>query len=113
MEPWTITPYARLRYFSVFRIRVFFPDPDGTCFPESGSGSDKNPDTIRKIRIHGKKCPKTESTGRKIVISYLALSTLSFLVSFLQNLSKTSLRSISLVNGRIRILNTATFTTKI
>ena len=26
----------------------FFPDPDQTFFPESGSGSAKNPDPIRK-----------------------------------------------------------------
>ena len=29
---------------SVFRIRNFFPDPYLTFFPESGSGSAKNPD---------------------------------------------------------------------
>ena len=36
-----------IAYKAVFRIRVFFPDPDQTFFL-SGSGSAKNPDLIRK-----------------------------------------------------------------
>ena len=35
-------------FIPVFRIRVFFPDPDQTFFSESRSGSAKNPDPIRK-----------------------------------------------------------------
>ena len=46
-----------VRYFlavkSVFRTRVF-SGSGSDFFPESGSGSAKNPDPIRKIRIHEK-----------------------------------------------------------
>ena len=92
----------------------FFPDPVRTFFPESGSGLAKYLDPIRKIRIRiglfflsldrdwpniwiwsgksgsgsTKKHPKTASTSKTICLSFLEISTLSFLVRFLQNLIK-------------------------
>ena len=74
----------------VFRIPVFFfksessffflsPDP---YWPKIRIRSDI------MIKIHEKKRSKTFRTGRTFFISYLALSTLSFLFRFLQNLIK-------------------------
>ena len=65
----------------MFRNRVFFPDPDQTFFSESGSGSAKKLDSIRKNPDPDpwKKRPKTgEKVGKKCYISYLALLTLFF-----------------------------------
>ena len=87
------------RIWVIFRIRIelFFLCPD----------RDRLKIRIRSgkilIRIHEKNRYKTVSTSRQICISYLALSTLSFLVRFLQNLIKTSFRCHWFVNGRIRI----------
>ena len=63
--------WVRIRMFSWVRIRLF-PESGSDFFPESGSA--KN---ARKLKVHVKKC-----------ISFLAFSTLSFLVWFLQNLIK-------------------------
>ena len=55
----------------MFRIRLFFPDPDQPCFSESGSA--KNPDPIRKNPDPWKKRPKTGvKVKKKYYISYLA-----------------------------------------
>ena len=65
----------------MFRNRVFCPDPDQTFFSESGSGSAKKLDSIRKNPDPDpwKKRPKTgEIVGKKCYISYLALLTLFF-----------------------------------
>ena len=72
------------RIWVIFRIRIelFFLCPD----------RDRPKIRIRSgkilIRIHEKNRYKTVSTSRQICISYLALSTLSFLVRLLQNLIK-------------------------
>ena len=85
-------------YFTVFRIRVFFRIRNELFFwlrigRKSG-----------KIRIWThKKRPKTVRTSRKKCISYLALSTLSFLVSswILKSRSGSAKKP-----GSIRIRNT-------
>ena len=77
-------PVFRIRVF--FRIQLFFLSPDLIR---------KNPDPIRKnpdrIRVHEKnvlKSLKLYVQVENLFISYLALSTLSFLVRLLQNLVK-------------------------
>ena len=96
------TGYFRLNkmcFFPVFRIRVFFriqlfflsPDP----IRKNPYPIRKNPDPIRKnpdrIQVHEKnvlKSLKLYVQVENLFISYLALSTLSFLVRLLQNLVK-------------------------
>ena len=78
---------------AAFRIRAFFGS-GSDFFPESGygSGSAKNPNLIRKIRIREKKPPKNRSTSSIFfsLHTYLALLTLSFLVRLLCNLVHAS-----------------------
>ena len=67
---------GRSGWKAVFRIRVF-PDTDRIFFPESGSGSAKNPDPIRE-NPGPDPCKKSRYTKlqeqlKKICISYLAL----------------------------------------
>ena len=68
----------------------FFPDPNRTFFPESGSWSAQNPDPIRKIlvRIHEKNVLKLEAHVE--IFIYFIFSTLKtvLLVRGLQNLIK-------------------------
>ena len=73
----------------MIRIRVLLSvsGSGSDFFPESGSGgSAKNPDPIR---IHEKNAQKLSVQVKKMIIfSFLRVSTLSFLVRFLQNLIK-------------------------
>ena len=64
---------------AVFRIRTFFPDPDRTSFPESGSA--KNRDPIQKIRIqiHEKKTSQNCNYNQKnSYIIFITLNTVLF-----------------------------------